>query len=206
MIMDKVNFIGNCQMLSLCVIFNQLFSDKYAVRWISYAERFLTNLGAWNKKAPDRKEDKCTLITDPSVTLADLKLTANDIVIHQGIQEKTSEHYNAKKINELSCKKLQLPSIHWNPENPETIAYMRQNEKMCDISVTSIIEQHDYTYEDLFHTPIHPKTSLLILIVREIADKLSLSVPTEKYLLDEKAYFTEKKFDPYLLTRDSSSC
>jgi len=55
----NITFIGNCQTISLCFYFQELFNndENYNICWVSYGDEFKTHLNTWCDKCKNKMID-----------------------------------------------------------------------------------------------------------------------------------------------------
>lgn len=173
----QIIFIGNCQIYSLCVFFTELLDNsKYDIKWVLFSPQVMHYfVGDWTRKKPDRKVDKCQMLTDGNLTLENLKIKPDDIIVYQHICELTSQNFNSSKIAKIECRKLSVSSIHYDKNDMSYLNTMKEKETANNTDIRASKYFDELNTNDFMISTWHPKTHLFKLLIIEIAEKLNLS-------------------------------
>jgi hypothetical protein len=109
--------------------------------------------------------------------------------VFQEICKEKSTFCNAETLRRLkkpSCALIQLPSIHIDFSNPQSMAELERREEMnkVDVRVTPMLKRHGQTS---MRTINHPTTFLFFEIMDEICDLANMPRFTD----DEKRPFLQ---------------
>jgi len=170
-----ITFIGNCQALTLCYYFQELFiNTNYTTNWLLYGDEFKPHLGNWCDKCNNK-------IINYHESIENIKIC--DIIIYQEIDINKSSFSNTTFLQETkkdTCRLIKIPSIHFDYNHYNmSLRQLQRREKLnnTDIKVSELFEK--FKKYNLMLTPNHPKTSLFLEIVKEICLLLNIDFFTK---------------------------
>ncbi|MBN2714706.1 MAG: hypothetical protein JXX14_02555 [Deltaproteobacteria bacterium] len=189
--MKKICFIGNCQMLSLCIFFEELLDkSKYSVQWLCHHVSFHQHLGPWCRRPDDPTTFRCRVILDEEQ--AREALLNCDILVYQSLSVKASPVFSPYLDNDgilnLHCTKVSFPSIHFKLDEVEhNYNYMKEKEQLHNISVPLadyLLENYQTRY--LLLREQHPTTLFFKYLIEQVVKQAELEMDLAK--LNDKKY------------------
>lgn len=179
-----LTFIGNCQTLTLCYFFQQLFATTnldYKVSWILYGKEFIQHIGEWSDKCQNK-------IMNP-MTAVDL-IKKSDVIIFQEVNVNKSPYSNTKTLTQLikkGCQLIKIPSAHLLYDEFDTSIQelcSREDKNYVDVKFSSILYQ--FRERNLMLSPDHPNTFFFMEIMKKLC------------LLLQVAFFTDEEYAKFL--------
>lgn len=189
--MKKICFIGNCQMASLCIFFEELLDkSKYSVQWLCYNPSFHQHFGPWCRRPDDPEKFRCRFVLDETQSVQELLNC--DILVYHPLSMKASplfyKYLNNEGIEKLNCQKVSFPSIHFKLDDVEYhYNYMKEKERLHNITVPLadyLLENYQTSY--LLLREQHPTTMFFKYLIRQVVEKANLEVDLTK--LNDKKY------------------
>lgn len=162
--MNVISFIGNCQTITLCYFFQQLFDIRnYTINYLMYGQEFMQHLGPYSYKCKNRYLDYSTI---------EEQIKKSDYIIFQEIELSKSNFSNPltlRNMTKKSCKLIKIPSIYYLENKSETSLKelkLREEKLNVDIKVSKIIEK--FNEKKLMLTHNHPTTFFFLEILKEL--------------------------------------
>ena len=183
--MQKVCFVGNCQMLSLCIFLDELLdSSMYSLQWLCYHESFQQHLGRWCRQPEDQQTFRCRVELDEEKSRQ--ALSSCDILVFQYLSAKASpalsDYVGVEGAKKLTCKKVSFPTIEFKLDEFEYYYdNMKIREEKNDVSVPlADYLLNNYKSTDLLLTWRHPTTKMFKYMIRQIAEQAGLELDLKK--------------------------
>jgi hypothetical protein len=160
-----ISFIGNCQTLCLCYLFQHLLDkDKNDINWLLYGNHFFPySVQEWTSKCNNKIIEEDQILN---------KIRTSDIIVYQEIDIEKSLFSNEtflKQESKKNSKLIKIPSVVFFYDNYEnSINELKKREEInnVNIKVSDIFENHPN--EKLMLTPWHPKSYILLEITKNI--------------------------------------
>jgi len=173
----NITFIGNCQTIALCFLFQELLhsDEDYYVCWIMYGEDFNRFIGDWTNKCKNK-----ILTYDNAIQ----QLIKSDIVIYQNVCKSKSLFCNTENILEIvnkNCKMIHISSMHLDYSCYEdSLKDLQRREENLNVNfkVSNIIEK--FKNKKLFLSKWHPNTFLFLNIVKELCIIINIEFFTDE--------------------------